>query len=59
MTDSDAFEMGYDAYWDGVDVADNPFQQEEAAESHASWNEGWHEARQHDFDESEGPRRPE
>ena len=24
MTGHDAFDEGYDAYWEGVDVADNP-----------------------------------
>lgn len=56
MTDRDAFEMGYDAYWDGVDRQDNPFDPGEDAEGHGSWIEGWYEARKHDLDESEGPK---
>jgi hypothetical protein len=28
MTESNAFNAGYDAYWDGVDPDDNPFKPE-------------------------------
>lgn len=52
MVDHDAFAEGYDAYWDGVDVGDNPH--DEGTESHRLWDEGWREARKHDYDESEG-----
>ena len=33
MTDHDAFEKGYDAYWEGVDVSDNPYDEETDAAS--------------------------
>ncbi|MGA2063281.1 MAG: hypothetical protein ABSG67_22655 [Thermoguttaceae bacterium] len=49
---NDAFEEGYDAYWEGVDVSDNPY--EEDTDEHCSWEEGWRAARKHDYDESEG-----
>jgi hypothetical protein len=52
MTDPDAFEEGCDAYWDGVDVADNP--NEEDTDSRRSCEEGWRAARRQDYDESEG-----
>jgi hypothetical protein len=52
MIDNDAFDEGYDAYWDGVEVSDNPY--EEDTDGHRSWEEGWRAARKHDHDESEG-----
>jgi len=52
MPPNDAFEEGYDAYWDGSDVEDNPY--DEGTENHLSWNRGWSKAREHDYDESEG-----
>ena len=50
---NEAFEAGYDAYWDGVDVGDNPYDQEENADEFESWVKGWRKAREHDYDESE------
>ena len=50
----EAYEAGYDAYWEGVDVADNPYNRETEPEEAQSWDEGWHKAREHDYDESEG-----
>jgi ribosome modulation factor len=52
MAANDAFDEGYDAYWDGADVTDNPYK--EHTDDHRSWEEGWRAARQHDYDESEG-----
>lgn len=52
MSHDDAFEEGYDAYWEGVDVSDNPH--EKATDKHRSWEDGWRTARKHDYDESEG-----
>jgi hypothetical protein len=54
MTNSEAFEAGYDAYWDGVGTEDNPYEQEQNVDEFRSWSEGWQEAQKHDFDESEG-----
>ena len=54
MTDNDAFDAGYDAYWDGVDLEDNPYDQEKNADEFESCIAGWREARKHDYDESEG-----
>jgi ribosome modulation factor len=51
MTDTDAFQKGYDAYWDGLDVTDSPY--DEGSEENLAWHEGWYEARRHDYDESE------
>ncbi len=51
---NDAFEAGYDAYWDGVDIEDNPYDQEKNADEFESWLKGWRTARKHDYDESEG-----
>jgi hypothetical protein len=28
MTDNDAYDEGYDAYWDGIKCEDNPYDQE-------------------------------
>ena len=52
MPTNDAFDEGYDAYWDGVDVGDNPYDEE--TEERRSWEDGWRAARKHDYDESEG-----
>ena len=56
MTDHDAFDEGYDAYWDGLDREDNPYDpgQEADAAKRQSWEDGWREARKHDYDESDG-----
>ena len=54
MTDHAAYDEGYDAYWDGVDVADNPYDEEEEAAARLAWEEGWRKAREHDYDESDG-----
>jgi ribosome modulation factor len=52
--DNDAYEAGYDAYWEGVDLTGNPYDQETEADERASWEHGWRKAREHDYDESEG-----
>ena len=51
---NEAFGEGYDAYWEGVDVSDNPYDEENESDSHLSWEQGWRKAREHDYDESEG-----
>jgi ribosome modulation factor len=52
MAANDAYEEGYDAYWDGVDVTDNPYEADTT--DHRSWEAGWRAARKHDYNESEG-----
>ena len=52
MTDHEAYDEGYDAYWDGLEREDNPYQEQEP-EKHKSWEEGWREARKHDYDEDD------
>ena len=52
MSDDDAFEDGYDAYWEGFDVSDNPYDEETV--ERRFWEEGWRAAREHDYDESGG-----
>lgn len=54
MTDHEAIEAGYDAYWNGADVSDNPYDEEKDADARLSWEEGWRAARKHDYDESDG-----
>jgi ribosome modulation factor len=54
MTDRQAYDEGYDAYWDGMDVSDNPYNKETEAIQQDSWKAGWREARKHDYDENEG-----
>ena len=54
MTDRRAHAEGYDAYWDGIEVSDNPYDQETEAVQRESWEIGRREARRHDYDESEG-----
>jgi ribosome modulation factor len=53
MPINDVFDEGYNAYWDGVDVTDNPYGEDEPEEHH-KWESGWRAARKHDYDESEG-----
>ena len=53
MSDHDAFEEGYDDYWDGLAREDNPYEAEKEPEKHRSWEEGWLAAQKHDYDESE------
>ena len=50
---NEAYDQGYDAYWEGVDVNDNPYDQEKDADGFASWTNGWRKAREHDYDESD------
>ena len=47
-----AYNEGYDAYWNGVDVSDNPY--DDDTEERKAWEKGWRAARRHDYDESEG-----
>ncbi len=54
LTDHDAYEEGYDAYWEGVDISDNPYDKKTDAVERKSWEAGWREARKHDYDESKG-----
>ena len=54
MAANNAYDEGYDAYWDGADVSDNPYNEEEEFEERRSWEDGWRAARKHDYDESEG-----
>jgi ribosome modulation factor len=54
MTSNDAHEEGYDAYWEGVDAGENPYDEEKDADARLSWEQGWRKAREHDYDESEG-----
>lgn len=46
MTDREAFQRGYDAYWNGVDCDDNPYIS--GTEQHSSWDEGWSQAQLED-----------
>jgi ribosome modulation factor len=52
MSSDEAYEEGYDAYWDGVDGNNNPY--DEDTDERRRWEEGWIEARNHDYDESDG-----
>ena len=52
MSTNDAFEDGYDAYWEGIDLRGNPH--DEGTEERHLWEDGWRAARKHDYDESEG-----
>ncbi len=46
-----AYQDGFDAYWDGADVSDNPFDEDTA--ERRFWEEGWRAARKDDYDESD------
>lgn len=39
MTNHEAYDMGYDAYWEGVDESDNPFDADKEADARLS--RGW------------------
>jgi ribosome modulation factor len=54
MTDRLAYDEGYDAYWEGVEVSGHPYDPETETVQHDSWISGWREARKHDYEESEG-----
>lgn len=54
MSTNDAFELGYDSYWDGLQREDNPYDPEREPKEHEVWLDGWHKARDHDYDESDG-----
>ena len=50
---NEAYDEGYDAYWEGVDDSDNPYDEKQEADARLSWELGWRKARQHDYDEDE------
>ena len=54
MSNHEAFDQGYDAYWDGVDESDNPYDEAKDADARLSWDQGWRKGREHDYDESDG-----
>ncbi len=54
MSTREAFGAGYDAYWDGVQREENPYDLQEDPVDHKAWLEGWKKAHKHDYDESEG-----
>ncbi|MGA2618905.1 MAG: hypothetical protein ABSF26_14945 [Thermoguttaceae bacterium] len=54
MPNNETFDEGYEAYGEGVDVSDNPYEEETDAAKRQSWKAGWRKAREHDYDESEG-----
>ena len=54
MVDCDAYDEGYDAYWDGTDHEENPYDEEKDRQQRQSWDEGWRAARRHDYDEGDG-----
>jgi hypothetical protein len=53
MIETTVFDEAYDAYWEGVDVTDNPYDETDE-EKRESWEAGWRAARKHDYDETEG-----
>ena len=53
MIKQETFDRGNDAYWEGLDVADNPHQTEDEPDEHRCWEDGWREARKDDHDEQD------
>ncbi len=49
----EAYDAGYDAYWEGAALTDNPYNAEVEADAFESWEQGWRKARVHDYDESD------
>ena len=41
MNNNQAYDEGYDAYWEGVDVSDNPYDEEKEADARLAWEQGW------------------
>ena len=56
MPEHEAYDLGYDAYWEGADESDNPFDAHKEPENRLAWDEGWRKARADDYDESDGGR---
>lgn len=54
MLNQEAHDEGYDVYWDGIDLSDNPYDEEKDADAHLAWEQGWRKAREDDYNESEG-----
>jgi ribosome modulation factor len=54
MVNHVAYGEGYDAYWEGADGDDDPYDEDVEADARLAWQQGWRTARQHDYDESEG-----
>lgn len=48
-----AYDLGYAAYWEAAELADNPYDAETEADAFQSWEEGWRKARVHDYDEDD------
>jgi hypothetical protein len=40
MTNHEAYDEGYDAYWEGVDVSDNPCDEENETDARLAWEQG-------------------
>ncbi len=49
----EAYDIGYDAYWEGAELTDNPYDPKEEADAYQSWEEGWRKARVDDYDEDD------
>jgi ribosome modulation factor len=52
--EQEAYDAGYEAYWEGADITDNPYDAEMEVDAVRSWQEGWRQACAHDYDESDG-----
>lgn len=48
---SDAFQEGYDAYWAGAALSDNPYPRETRESS--LWHDGWEKAREENCEPEE------
>lgn len=53
MIDANAYGEGYDAYCNGVDISENPYDANEDPNAHRSWEDAWREGRAGDDDERE------
>ena len=40
MNNNQAYDEGYDAYWEGADVSDNPYDEEKDADARLAWEQG-------------------
>jgi hypothetical protein len=46
--DNEAYDLGYDSYWERIDEGDNPY--DEDSDGHRSWEQGWRMGREFDED---------
>lgn len=49
---SEYYNMGYDAYWSGEELGDNPYDSIDQSYAHIQWDMGWTEAMDEEDDDA-------